>query len=96
MDGMFKDDPDAGKKAKKIVEGLTDAETNMNHGKHLHREECDQLGLKIRNLEADQEMQDAVLRVHHAFVISLMNTDQVKIIENNAGIAHVKTVSISL
>lgn len=95
MDGMFKDDPEAASKADVIVEGLTDAEKNMNHGKHLHREECEELGLKIMNLETDQEMQDAVLCVHHAFMISLMNTDQVKIIENDAGISHVKTASIA-
>ena len=94
-DGMFKSDPEAEKKATSIVQGLLDQDINKNHGKHLHRDECEQLGLKIINLEADQEMQDAVLSVHHSFMISLMNTDQVKIIENDNGIAHVKTASIS-
>lgn len=90
---MFKDDPDKESKAGKIVDFLTDASTNKNHDRHLHREECQQAGLKIRHFEADQKMQNAILCVHHAYMISLMNTPIVKIIENNLGISHIKTIS---
>ena len=90
---MFKDDPEREAKADAIVSFLTDADTNRNHGRHLHREECEDAGLKIVNFESDQEMQNAILCVHHSYMISLMNTPIVKIIENDAGISHVKDVS---
>jgi hypothetical protein len=91
QDAMFKGDADAEKKSKAIVAGLTDPDKNRNHGKHLHREECEELGLKIKHMEDEQEMQDAVLSVHHAFMLSLMNSSIVKIVENNLGISHVKS-----
>lgn len=95
QEGMFKNDPEAKDKAKAIVDGLLDPNRNRNHGKHLHREDCEELGLKIRDLEADQEMQDAVLSVHHAFMLSLMNSDIVKIVENHQGVSHVKSANPS-
>ena len=92
LSSMLKDDPDREKKAAAIVNFLTDAEINMNHGRHLHREECKQAGLKIIDFESDQDMQNAILCVHHSYTISLMNTPIVKIIENDSGISHVKTI----
>lgn len=93
FDSDSKDDPDKENKADAIVKFLTDATINMNHGRHLHREECESAGLKIVNFESDQEMQNAILCVHHSYMISLMNTPIVKIIENGSGISHVKDVS---
>lgn len=90
---MFKDDPERDDKAQRIVDFLTDADITKNHGRHLHREECAGAGLKIVDFELDQEMQNAILCVHHAYMISLMNTPIVKIIENHSGISHVKVVS---
>lgn len=89
-EGMFKDDPDAQTKASNIVKGLTDHSKNRNHGKHLHRDDCEDLGLKIRHVEPDSDIQDALLTVHHCFMISLMNSRIVKILENQKGIAYVK------
>lgn len=90
-EGMFKNDPDSKQISKKIVDGLIDTQRNRNHGKHLHREDCEELGLKIVNLESDQDTQDAVLSIHHAFMISLTNSQITKIVENHKGVAHVKT-----
>ena len=89
---MFKDDSDKERKANNIVKALTDASVNKNHGKHLHKEQCEEIGLKIVSFESDQDMQDAILCVHHSFMISLMNTNIIKIIENHSGISHIKTL----
>lgn len=90
---MFKDDPERDEKAKRIVDFLTDASITMNHGRHLHRDECERNGLKVVSFESDQDMQNAILSVHHSYMISMMNTPIVKIIENDQGISHVKDVS---
>jgi hypothetical protein len=91
-DGMFRDDPDAAAKASDIVEFLISHEVHKAHGRHLHRKELRDKGLKIQDLEGNQEFQNAVLCVHHAFTNTLMNTNAIKIIENHAGMAMVRTV----
>ena len=90
QEGMFSGDPDAITKATRIVESLNDASKNRNHGRHLHREDCEAMGLKIRHVEPEAPLQDALLSTHHAFMISLMNSRIVKIVENQKGIAYVK------
>jgi hypothetical protein len=87
--GMFKND---GEKAKqsidKIVEYLNQNKESKNHGRHFDKEICKSIGLKIRDLEEDNEFQDDVLSVHHAYFITLQNTDAGKIIENHMGKAY--------
>jgi hypothetical protein len=92
-EGMFKGNRKAKEKALAIAKALTNVETHKEHGRHIHAEDCKKLGLKIVDLESDNDLQDAVLSVHHAFVITLSNTQAVKIIENHAGSAFVKQAS---
>ena len=46
--------------------------------------------MKIIDLEDNQDLQDAVLTTHHAFMHTFSNTHCVKIIENHEGIAYVE------
>ena len=87
---MFKDDPEKDEISRVIVDGLTDYSGNKSHARHFHIDECEQLGLKITELEKDQILQDLVLTVHHAFMNTFMNTAATKIIENHFGRALVK------
>ena len=70
---------------------MTDYSGNKSHARHIHINECKNLGLVVTELEKDQKLQDLVLTVHHAFMHSLMNTRAHKIIENHNGRALVKT-----
>ncbi len=88
---MFKNASDKTEKAKSIVESLTDYSGNKSHARHIHIDECKDLGLKVLELESDQELQELVLTVHHAFIHTLMNTPSFKIIENHLGRALIKT-----
>lgn len=90
-EGMFEGDANASSISSEIVGSLTDDTKNKNHGKHLHRDDCHSMGLKIENVEKDQALQDGLLSLHHAFMISLMNARIVKIVENQKGTAYVKT-----
>ncbi|MCH9807091.1 MAG: S49 family peptidase [Alphaproteobacteria bacterium] len=92
MRGMFEGHDDAEEKADKIVNYFSDATQHKHHSRHIHREECEEVGLKIMNFESDQEMQDLALGVHHAFVFTLMNTPIAKIIENQNGIFQAKAI----
>jgi hypothetical protein len=50
------------------------------------------LGLNVTPLEADQALQEAVLSVHHATIITLNMTPAVKIIENDRGVAFIHSM----
>lgn len=65
---------------------------DKQHSRHIHAEDCKKIGLNIRMLEDDADLQDAVLSAHHAFMITLSNTPAAKIIHNHMGIAFVKQV----
>ena len=87
---MLKDVPARTEVAGSIVESLTYHTDNKLHTRHIHVDECEELGLKITRLESDQELQGLVLTVHHAFIHTLMNTPSFKIIENHLGRALIK------
>jgi hypothetical protein len=49
------------------------------------------MGLVIERMEDNDELQDAVLTVHHTCMQTLSATPTVKIIENHRGVAFVKS-----
>ena len=84
--GMFKNDLKAKEKAEKISELLSSHERHKTHNRHLSAEDCLKMGLKITMMESDQDLQDAILSVHHAFMISLGEANApIKIVQNNVG-----------
>ncbi|MBY0619807.1 SDH family Clp fold serine proteinase [Sphingomonas ursincola] len=90
VDNMLRDEPDALEKAQAIVAGLSDVDDNKSHSRHIHIDKCEALGLKIEHLEDDQELQEAVLTVHHCFMHSIGVSGASKIVENHLGAAFVK------
>lgn len=87
---MFRDEQDAGRKAATIRDALERFGTDNAHGRHLHIEDCEKIGLRVERLEDDAGFQDLVLTVHHCFMQSLSNTPSFKMIENHLGLAFVK------
>ena len=89
---MFQNDENAKEKADKIVELLGDHALTKSHARHLSADYCKEIGLKIEMMEKDQELQDAILSLHHACIHTLSSTPASKIIENHLGKAHITTV----
>jgi hypothetical protein len=87
VSGMLKDDPDARAKAVRIVKELGDHALTKSHARHLSASRCQEMGLRVTLLESDQRLQDAVLSVHHACILTLAGTGAFKIIENHQGVA---------
>lgn len=87
---MFKDDPEAADKAAKIIGTLGSHSETKTHARHIHKNEAKKLGLNIIDLEKDPQLQDAVLSLHHACVLTFEQTPAVKIIENDMGKAHIR------
>lgn len=88
--GTLIDSGDKEQKAKEIVDFLLSSSVHKAHGRHIHRDELTAKGLNIIKLEDDDALQDAVLSVHHAAMLSMSNFGTLKIIENHSGIAHMK------
>lgn len=87
VNGMFKGEIGATKKAKEVVKELGDHALTKSHARHLGLKRCQDMGLKVMALEDDQALQEAVLSVHHSFILTLSQTGAFKIVQNHKGIA---------
>lgn len=83
---MFKNSPE--KNGKKISEFLGDFSKHKTHGRPINYDIAKQIGLNVKRLEDCQALQDAVLSVYHAAMITTEITNCVKIIENHDGKGH--------
>jgi hypothetical protein len=95
-EGLFQGHADADQKANDLVDFLISHDLHRAHGRHLHRGELSQRGLNITELETAPDLQDAVLSVHHACMLTVGNSGAAKLIENHMGIAHVKVIGQQL
>ena len=91
--GMFSDvSQDVDDTITNVIEELGNHALTKSHARHLSVERCAEMGLRVVELEAHQELQDAVLSLHHACMLTLADTPAVKIIENHNGIAFIKMI----
>lgn len=93
--GMFANDPQRVAKAKRIVDELADHGVTKSHARHIPMEAARKLDIRIRALERNQKLQDAVLSLHHATVLTLQQSAAVKIIENQNGVAFIQSVQVA-
>lgn len=73
-----------------IIGSFANHNIQKSHSRHISKSECINLGLNISDLELNQELQDAVLTTHHAFMYTFASTYCVKIIENHDGVAYIE------
>jgi hypothetical protein len=92
--GMFADDDDPAAKAAKVVSELSSHSVTLTHNRHYSADAARNLGLDVLMLEDEPALQEAVLTVHHACVLTLSETGAVKIIENDQGSAHITAVQV--
>ena len=86
IENMFVNDSDGLSQAKYIVSVLSDHSLTKQHDKHIAIAEARKIGLKVCDLESNRELQDALLSVHHAYMLTFSNYSNVaKIIENYRG-----------
>jgi hypothetical protein len=96
---MLHADPNKAEKAKKIADYFADAGLHKSHSKGIDRDEARAQGVCIEDLEGDSALQDAVLSVHHAVMLTLQGGTAVKLIENNLGrrfVAHQGAMQVQL
>lgn len=88
--GMFREDDTSEEKIDKIIEELGDHALTKSHARHLSAARCRDMGLKVTDLEACQDLQDAVLSLHHACMLTFSQTRAIKMIENHKGVAFIR------
>ena len=90
VSGMLSGQPDAAAKADKILLELGDHAITKSHARHLSFDYCQRAGLNVTPLENDDQLQEAVLSVHHSCIHTLGSTPAFKIIENHEGVAFIQ------
>ncbi len=78
-----------------IVSKLNEHDDSKIHDRHFNIDFCKDMGLKISSLEEDNDLQDKVLSVHHAYMLTFSSSNAVKIIENQDGKAVINHVAVS-
>lgn len=85
-DNMFAEEIQKNSKINRIIKVLNSSSNTLNHARHFDCEYAKKLGLKVEELENNQDLQDAVLSLHHALMITFsMNPNCLKIMVNNIG-----------
>ena len=80
---MFKDDPVGSKRINSIVKTLN-ANTG-SHSKHFNADDCKKIGLRVKDLESDNDLQDTILSIHHTLTIMGSLSAMCKMICNQSG-----------
>lgn len=73
------------KRIENILSFLNNNEYTKLHSRHIDFDKAKEIGLNVKRLEDDDELQDLVLSVHHCYMHTFDNSRAIKIIENNNG-----------
>ncbi len=82
---MLVNEVDPKRKATSIIDSLMDYMGTTEHAHHFLVDKCRDMGLKVRTIEDDQELQEDILSVHHSFVATFTRTKSIKVIQNANG-----------
>ncbi len=80
---MFKND--SRNKINKIKHELITSTNTKNHSQNLSAKKCQEIGLKIKYLEDDEELQNIVLSIHHAYLSYFNHQNKYKLFVNQKG-----------
>lgn len=87
---MYGGEADAEARAAATAAWFADFAEFRSHGRRVSRDEARDQGVRVADLEADSDQQDAILSVHHAVRHTLAGTGTGKLIENNHGRAYIE------
>ena len=89
---MFSDEKQSQQKQNKINNIVAKLNSNnQSHSRHFTQEFCKEIGLNVESLEENQDLQEAVLSVHHASIITFDITNATKIIENQNAASYISS-----
>ncbi len=73
-----------------VKETFLNNNNSFSHSRHITIDKCISAGLNIANLEDDQRLQDAVLSLHHAYIILFDKFNVSKVVENHNGASFIQ------
>lgn len=82
---MFAGEDDAATRATTVAAWFADFKQFLSHGRRVGLDDAQAQGLKVTALEDDGELQDLVLSVHHAMMLTFTRTPATKVVENHLG-----------
>ena len=74
-----------GIKMKPIEDTFINHQYSYSHSRHISKEDCKKAGLPIMDLEKNQKLQEAVLSLHHCFMILIDVISLTKVVMNQEG-----------
>lgn len=77
-------------KAASIAAHFNDASKHLSHGRRIDRDEARREGVIVEDLEASQDLQEAVLTLHHLGSIIFQSSPATKFFESTTGARYVK------
>lgn len=69
---------------------------SKTHSRHIDRDKCREAGLDVIDMDADDELQDIVLTIHHCCMILAEKTSASKIVENNNGGCYIRHFQVPM
>ncbi len=75
-------------KASHIANWLGNFDEHRTHGRPIGYDLANEKGLVVTRLEADHDLQEAILSVFHSTMVTFQSTNCMKIIENHKGKGH--------
>lgn len=82
---MYAGEADAASRAGTVAKWLGDAANHKSHGRPISMAQAQAAGLKVEALESDQDLQEKVLSLYHATVLTFEATNCMKLVENQNG-----------
>ena len=80
---MLEDDLSLEAKVEGILSLLCDHRESAMHNRHFSHDDLEEIGMKITMMEHDNELQDRILTLHHAFMVTFQKTGAIKMIESS-------------
>lgn len=93
QENMLSDKPSPKTAAEKIMKTIGSHKETFTHAKHIHIQECMDLGIKVKALEdmskdekcGCKDLQDCVLTIHHTYMHTFSQSNAIKVVENHLG-----------
>lgn len=82
---MFSNDGCCDETITRILDKLCEHSESAMHNRHFSYKDSKELGLKIVEIENDGKLQDAILTLHHLYMITFQQAIALKIIESSNG-----------
>lgn len=76
--------------AEEMAKPFVDHSESKSHARHFPAAQCREIGLRVIDLESDQELQDYVLSLHHCFMFYFDKSNAFKAVENQLGARYIR------